>query len=168
MSPVNPAQQPGLQIAQIFLRHAHFEHTSDPLTVHPHTVGEADIEISYATMELQKSTGGSASGIMLRANTSASNSHIYSFDVAVTAIVEPIDGEENYPLAEYAAVAGAALLFPFLREAVANITGRGRVGALWLKPFNLTIAGRVEAGETNSAQPARNSDEKRGKNKSHK
>ena len=77
--------------------------------------------------------------VLLRAKT-VGEGHPYRIDIVMQGIIEPIEGEENYPLAEYARTAGAALLFPFLREAVASITGRGRVGPLWLKPFNVQLA----------------------------
>jgi preprotein translocase subunit SecB len=40
------------------------------------------------------------------------------------------------PIADYMASGGGPTLFPFLRECVANLTGRGRFGPLWLRPIN--------------------------------
>jgi preprotein translocase subunit SecB len=39
------------------------------------------------------------------------------------------------------------MLYPFLREAVANLTGRGRFGPVWLNPFNFMLLAQEVANE---------------------
>ncbi|MDQ2666309.1 MAG: protein-export chaperone SecB [Gemmatimonadota bacterium] len=136
----DPNRHPGLQLAQIFLRHAHFEHAVEPLGIPPVAITQATISISFNVTELTTDSGKQAMSVLLRARSTPGFDHPYRIDVVMQGILEPIEGEENFPLADYARVAGATLLFPFLREVVANITGRGRVGALWLKPFNVQFA----------------------------
>ncbi len=66
----------------------------------------------------------------------------YEFDVIVAATISVEDGAENMSIEEYAlGGSGRALLYPFAREAVANLTGRGRFGPLWLHPFNFIALG---------------------------
>lgn len=66
----------------------------------------------------------------------------YEFEVIVAATISVEDGAENMSIEEYVrGGAGRALLYPFAREAVANLTGRGRFGPLWLHPFNFMAAG---------------------------
>lgn len=66
----------------------------------------------------------------------------YEFEVIVAATISVEDGAENMSIEEYVrGGAGRALLYPFAREAVANLTGRGRFGHLWLHPFNFVAAG---------------------------
>lgn len=81
-----------------------------------------------------------------------SNPH-YEFEVIVAATISVEDGAENMGIEEYARGGlGRALLFPFAREAVANLTGRGRFGPLWLHPFNFIAAGERD-DSANTAVP---------------
>ena len=41
------------------------------------------------------------------------------------------------PLRDFLAGPAVALLYPFVREAFANLTLRGRFGPVWLNPFNV-------------------------------
>jgi preprotein translocase subunit SecB len=61
---------------------------------------------------------------------------VYNFEVQVAAIVVADPGEENMKPIEYATTHAGSMLYPFAREAVANLTGRGRFGPVWLRPFN--------------------------------
>jgi preprotein translocase subunit SecB len=145
----DPNRHPGLQLSQIFLRQAHFEHAVEPLGIPAVATTEATISITFNVTELTTDAGKQAMSVLLRARSTPGFDHPYRIDVMMQGIIEPIEGEENFPVADYARVAGATLLFPFLREAVANITGRGRVGPLWLKPFNVQFA----AGHPDSMEP---------------
>ena len=49
-------------------------------------------------------------------------------------LFEQQNGFENLPMADFLGDSAPALLFPFLREAFANITTRGRFGPVWLQP----------------------------------
>ena len=64
----------------------------------------------------------------------------YKFEITVVALVGVKPGGSNMSVTEYAQASAAALLYPFARELVANITGRGRFGPLWLLPFNFVAA----------------------------
>jgi len=44
----------------------------------------------------------------------------------------------NMPLDRYFTTSGAALLYPFVRQVVADLTSRGRFGPVWLNPMNVT------------------------------
>jgi hypothetical protein len=41
------------------------------------------------------------------------------------------------PLDRYFTTSGAALLYPFVRQVVADLTWRGRFGPVWLNPMNV-------------------------------
>lgn len=65
----------------------------------------------------------------------------YDFEVRMVGIFEPISGAANMALADFMVVNGGAILYPFAREAVANLTSRGHYGPIWLNPFNIhTVA----------------------------
>ena len=148
---MDKTKQPGLRIDQIFLVAAEFRHRPDVLTVAPST--EIPDQEAQVEMRVFTSPDGRAAGVRVAVRTRPEDTQApYSFCVEYVALVEEMDGEENMPVKEYVAMAGATLLYPFLREAVANLTSRGRFGALWLKPFNvqavtttLTTAPTVQA-----------------------
>ena len=67
----------------------------------------------------------------------------------MSALVEQIGGHENFELEAYLKSNGWALLFPFVREALANLTGRGRFGPIWMNPVN--VLALVSVGDTANA-----------------
>jgi preprotein translocase subunit SecB len=74
----------------------------------------------------------------------------YNLDVEIAAIISSIPGQENLDPFEYAKESGTIAFFPFLREAVANLTLKGRFGAIWLRPTNLLMAARQEQSEASA------------------
>lgn len=150
---MDETKQPGLQINQILLTEAHFAHRKDWMALDPKTdIGEVPINIQ---VKIAGKTGEKTAAVSIRAMTPDGSDSLYSFSVEITAIVSAIPGQENLDPAEYARNMGPAAFFPFLREAVANLTLRGRFGPLWLKPFNFTAAPLqpVVAGEQSPGQP---------------
>lgn len=55
----------------------------------------------------------------------------------MSAILEKIEEHEKFELGTYLTSKGCALLFPFIRETIANLTARGRFGPVWLNPVNV-------------------------------
>ena len=136
---MDTAKQPGLRIEQIFLLSADFAHRADVLAVPPAAI----VPEQEALVETRvfASPDGRAAGVRVSVGTRPENTEAYyRFRVEYVALIQPILGEENMPATEYVAMAGATLLFPFLREAIANLTSRGHFGPLWLKPFNVQAA----------------------------
>jgi preprotein translocase subunit SecB len=148
---VDPTRPPGLTIAQIFLVHAHFEHRADPITISPVVEEEARLTVNFRARELTQEDGRDAVEVTVTAATHPESSHPYVFDFSISAIIHAEVGHENFPAAQYAVSAGAPLLFPFLREAIANVTGRGRCGPLWIKPFNIQHALQQQQSEAGPA-----------------
>lgn len=131
---MDESRQPGLQIAQVFLSQAHFEHRPDALSFPPTT----PVEIKYSVeAKVAVATEGNAGLITVTIKTIDEPVALYIFHVELTALVEREANAENMSVEEYLTKTGTAMMFPFLREAVANITGRGRFGAVLLKPLNV-------------------------------
>jgi preprotein translocase subunit SecB len=133
---MDTSKQPGLQIAQVMLLSAQFAHREDALSLVPATpIVEmpVNIEISIGA----EGPEAEAVALRLRAFTPADRPDLlYKFDIHIAVIIGAVPGEENLKPFDYAQQMGAAAFFPFLREYVANITGRGRFGAVMLKPTN--------------------------------
>lgn len=147
---MDTTKQPGIRIAQIFLEHAHFQHREDHLSFTPQSSVQPEIEISF---ESGVSPDKKRGRIRAQVRTASSEEALYQFDVMVTALLEQVDGQENFGLEPYLASNGWALLYPFLRETVANMTGRGRFGPVWLDPVNVLAvmeASDRSAGESNA------------------
>jgi preprotein translocase subunit SecB len=61
-----------------------------------------------------------------------------------------VDYEDSPPpegLDDILMATGASIAFPYCRELISNLTGRGRFGAIWLNPtnFNKTKPSRKKA-----------------------
>jgi preprotein translocase subunit SecB len=130
---MNEAQQPGIRIEQILLERAEFGHRADFLEYPPSTPVELNLKVSF-------SPGMTADGqraIVRALVETVQNDQLYSLAFQMTALVESEANAANYPLSDYIVTNAQAMLFPFLREVVANVTARGRFGPVWLKPLNI-------------------------------
>ena len=148
MSRVDPSKQPGLKIAQIFLERVTFGHREDYLTTT--TTPTPDMIVGTLNVEVQAglSEDGKNGLVRLRVKTIPENRPFYEFDVAMVALITVDEAAPNMPLAQYVHTMGAPLLYPFMRQVVADLTWRGRFGPVWLNPINLT-----EKAATIPAQP---------------
>jgi preprotein translocase subunit SecB len=143
---VDPTRQPGLRISQVYLSHARFHYVADPLTLLPPPVGtQVPMNVKIEVVELEQNSGSEVAAVRVRVRSDEGSSHPYIFDVSMGAIVET-EGEANYRPKDYVLNAGAALLYPFVREAIANITQRGRFGAVWIPPFNVQMVTQNRGG----------------------
>lgn len=134
---IDPKRQPGVQFGQIFVSSVQFSHREDALalpTTAKHPQLDFDVQVSILTTADERSAA-----VIFRVSSKDIPEALYKVSVELTALVEAIPGEENIPPAEYAAQFGAGALYPFIREAIANITSRGRFGPIYLKPFNFTV-----------------------------
>jgi preprotein translocase subunit SecB len=133
---MDQTKQPGISLERIFLKSAKFSHRSDPLAPLPEAMrrkgGSIDLEI-----EMSGSDDGGAALVLRASNDPKDDCARYDFVVEMVGVFEPIAGAENMRTSEYARTNGLALMFPFVRETVANLTSRGRFGPLWLNPTNI-------------------------------
>lgn len=127
---------PGIKLLTVFLNHAHFEHRLDPLNVSvedvPKDEGKASVEVAVL-----QSAGEKFAVVMTVSSDPEDVTARYMYSVQLTAVFAAERERENMSPQEYAVPHGAALLFPFAREAVGNITARGHFGPVWLNPMNM-------------------------------
>ncbi len=140
-------KQPGIEIAQIVVERAQFAHREDYLSLPSNT------QVSPLPLRLKARFGLDANkkngNIKLEVVTDEEQKPLYILNLVLVALIRVEEGAANMSLERYAAVNGAAMLFPFVRELVANLTSRGRFGPVWLHPINLVAGAR-----TNSAPGA--------------
>jgi preprotein translocase subunit SecB len=129
----NEEKQPGIQLAQVFLEAVEFSHNGDVLALPVNTkpnVGTVNIGVEIAV-----STDEKAGYIRLTVATTPEASPVYNVKVTMVALLQVAE-QPNLPLREFLITAGVPTLYPFMREAFANITQRGRFGPVWLNLIN--------------------------------
>ena len=137
-SPVDRSRPPGISIGQIILEEAHFAHRADYLNLSITT------PMDVAKLELQVESGQAPDGktglVRVRVATPAESKTVYGFRVSMVALVAVDENAPNMPMERYLATSGAALLFPFVRQVIADLTLKGRFGPVWISPVNLLIS----------------------------
>ena len=125
-----------LNIAQIVLEQASFEHQPDFLQRKP-TEALAPSEIALR-VELAKQEA--ADGAVVRLLVESPKETAYRFKVSYLVLFTFAPDGEEVPddLDRRLMVTGAAMAFPFAREFVANLTSRGRFGTTWLGPTDFS------------------------------
>lgn len=130
----DPSRAPGIAISQVFLEEASFSHRADalalPLDAKPE-LGNIEIAVEAGLRPDRK-----AGLLRLSAATRPEAEPLYNVRVKMVGLFEQQSGAENLSMADFLGDSAPALLFPFLREAFASITSRGRFGPVWLHPIN--------------------------------
>src|SRR6266496_890741 len=141
MTEMDRTKPPGIQIGQIFLEQAQFSHREDFLSLPVQTPAA----VGNVNMQLETGLSPDAKTGLVRVQvwTIPENKPIYNFRVSMTALVAVDQAAPNMPLSTYLAGPGAALLYPFVRQVVADLTWRGRFGPIWLSPTNVLASAAV-------------------------
>lgn len=135
MKNVDRTKPPGIQVGQIFLEEVQFSHREDFLSLPLGTqavVGNVNIQV-----ETGVSPDSKTGLVRVLVWTIPENKPIYNFRVSMTALLAVDQSAPNMPLSTYLSGPAAALLYPFVRQVVADLTWRGRFGPVWLSPTNL-------------------------------
>ncbi len=133
---MDQARGPGIRIHQIFLESASFSHRPDFLSVPSSPPPRMEISTQLQA-EFAKDASDTTLGALRLIYKTDDASSLYQFSVTMIAIIAQDRDGANMTLQEYVESSAVALLVPFLREAVANLTGRGRFGPVWLHPLNV-------------------------------
>lgn len=140
-----------LSISHAILEGARFAHVGNFMGEEatnlpdPHTVN-----LEVGLMDIQD-TDKAVVRLMVKSDDKSQ----YNFQVSYLLLLklEPEDGDETgSKLQQQLAVTGATMLMPMVRECIANLTMRGRFGALWLPPMNFAETLQVSP-EPTDAEP---------------
>jgi preprotein translocase subunit SecB len=126
-----------LTVAQFVLEDAQFAHKSNFLERQPSEgVPAAPVDLEIELAEAQDNPAVRV--VRLRVVSSAPEA-LYDFRVSyIVILMLDMQGEEApADLDQRLMVTGATMLLPFVREAVANLTSRGRFGPSWMQPVNI-------------------------------
>ena len=139
---MDETKQPGLRVDQVFLRAVLFQHREDALSLPPNTsVGEMAVTV---TMQTGITEAGTAGFVGIRVDSDNTSNPLYRFSLDMVTLVSEEESSKNFPVEDFLRKNGPALLYPFVREALASITARGRFGPIYLKPFNMRVLAQEE------------------------
>lgn len=128
-----------LRIVQFVLEDSRFAHRKDFLALSPQQKVEGvRAELSVEVQTKFKEDEDDKALVRLRA-TSDQPDAPYSFAVSYIVLIQ-MRGHRPENLSERLAATGGGFLMPFVREVVANLTGKGRFGPVWLPPVNFNRA----------------------------
>lgn len=136
-----------LRIAQIFLGEARFSHRSDALQLDittPPDVGEVSIAVEVGHDEKNQTLA-----LVLRLQSDSSKRPLYDVLIATVGTFF-VDGEVTSTNIDRITKSATSIVFPFAREALANLTSRGRFGPVWLQPINVAEVLRAAKVERDS------------------
>jgi preprotein translocase subunit SecB len=127
------APDPNVALGQVFLLGAAFSHRRDVLELPPDTrpeVGDVLVET-----QLGLSVDGQQGVVQIKVSTKPENNPVYTVQVSMMGLFKKTatSGMEMATFLENSAI---AIVYPFLREAFANLTQRGRFGPVWLNVIN--------------------------------
>ncbi len=128
---------PGIRILQIFLERALFSHRADSMSLSPATTIQADVSVE---VQAGYSPDRKRGRCRVRVHTDPTKKPIYDVDLVITALLAVDESQPNMSMEQYVTKYAPTMLYPFVRQAMADITGRGRFGSLWLSPVNLAAA----------------------------
>jgi len=140
----------GISLLQVFLLEAQFSHAPDALQHAPGTPVNVQVQI---TAEAAISEDRTQALVTLRAKTADDEAGLYRYNIAVSGIFA-FESQTSVAIDEFMRKNAPALLTPFLRENLANISSRGRFGPLWLPMLNFA-GGQDLPKPVNNSQPAK-------------
>ncbi len=134
---MSQSAEPRIRIGQVFVSSVAFEHREDVLQLSPRTeIGELAIKVGVQ-IGIQKD--GKSGFVKIVVATDNEKNPLYRFAVEMTGIIENDSASNQEAAKDYLIRSGAFMMYPFLREFVANLTTRGRFGPVWLRPMNFKV-----------------------------
>ncbi len=132
---MDETKQPGILIGQIYVERAEFSHRDDALNLPPNTQHQPKLQVGFqGGVAPNEKTGF----VRISVRTQADDKPLYNIALTMIALLVVDEKRKNLPLKDYVRSAAPVMLYPFVREAVAGLTWRGRFGPIWMNPFNLS------------------------------
>lgn len=123
----------GFRFDSIRLRELRFEDKDTSSPAHPTRELELRVEVGIDVPEDE-----SRASVTLNLVIKPKDSEDFdTLSIVLVGVFVPTADEYRTKLEEFAQGQGAALLFPFIREIVANVTARSRGGVILIPPLNL-------------------------------
>ena len=142
-----------LKIAQIVLERADFKHRDDYVNLPPTTSVESGVHLD---VQMLRPESDPEAAVLVRLTAKSAENAIYQFTVTYVLFYlteREVEDAALDDLDRRLLVTGSTMLFPFIRETVANLTGRGRFGPSWLAPANFNTLMPTPPEALASSQP---------------
>lgn len=114
-------------------------------------IGNVDFQDSKRMVSFETGVGGRDNKINVRLKTTVVNmkdgSEQYRIEVSMIGVFERNGNSQISTDEEFGRVNGAAIIFPFVREHIANIALKAGLGSIILPPVNFT---KVNKDKTNN------------------
>lgn len=148
---MNQSSDPKIRIAQVFVSSVGFSHREDALSL-PHQTDLGNVSFAV-NVEVATAPKGDQGLIRIILQTKPEEKPLYSIRVEMIGMVVGEDPTESTLAQDYLVNSGAFMMYPFLREFIANLTTRGRFGPLWIRPINFKkIAEEMQQNMAQSQQ----------------
>ncbi|MBK8648941.1 MAG: protein-export chaperone SecB [Gemmatimonadetes bacterium] len=141
----------GLRVYGVTLLSVGFKHRADALQLPRETrIDDLKIEVAANIVVSEDAEGRELATMILKVGSAVvTPPPLYQFDVQMAVQVVPDPAAPNMSAVEFLARSGAATIFPFVRELIANLTMRGRFGPLF------PCSDQRQGDESSVAQAAR-------------
>jgi preprotein translocase subunit SecB len=141
------------KLAQVFVDGVSFSHREDALQIPPNApppVGEVTISVAVGI-----SDEGAKGLVRITVATRPENQPIYRVEISIVGAFEVAGTPNVESLRSFLTTMAPHMLYPFVREAFAGVTGRGRFGPIYLAPFNSKlISDSLQGNAQPRAEPA--------------
>lgn len=134
---MDPTRQPGIQFNAVLLRKATYHEL--PAEETPSKVGRLQLSIGAEHRYLPDEENAEKGELRLRVSVEPEGDPAPFFvEVVLSGMFSYVEGEaKNLDLAEFFREQAPALLLPFAREAITNLTARSRFAPVLIPPVNL-------------------------------
>ena len=139
-------KEPGIRLAGIVVEHIRFDDLQ---------AGEPKPKNLQIGLQIERRPGPESSEAVLKWRVESAEEGATNFflEVTIAGRFEVDSPNPNMPLDQFLRVNGPALVVPFAREVIANITARSRHGIVFLPAINVIAA--VQQAEAVSAPSPR-------------
>ncbi len=149
------APETGIRVVRVVVEELAFSHREDYLDLPAGT--RADLGQFSMTMSVGLTDDGLRALLRFVVETNPKDRPVYNIKLRMAGFLEATPDAQP-PLRDFAIDGGPALMIPFVREALAAVTGRGNFGTVWLRAINTRPISeglrRMGPGQVAAAQPA--------------
>jgi preprotein translocase subunit SecB len=126
---MDKSKQPGIAFNAIVLKSLHFDRN-------PAALEKPNLDINFAQAHAITPDNTNLT-IEITATVKERDNNSFSLSTVFVGLFSPIQGQENMALEEFAQVNGPALMFPYIRELIADITLRSGLKPVIFPPLNI-------------------------------
>ncbi|HET7586444.1 MAG TPA: protein-export chaperone SecB [Gemmatimonadaceae bacterium] len=140
---MDAAREPGIVFRSVYVERIRFDDLPDGVT----RPDDFQYLIGIQRTHLEHPDAAEVT-VRLRITATGPDFAKFGVEVGVVGRFEPDPASPNLSLTDFANHQAPALVMPFVRELIANITARSRVGPILLPPINILALAQREEEQT--------------------